>query len=208
MIRMYLFARSRAFFFAGALASALLMVGCSRQIDVPTEEGAAPSDQAPFRAVASNTGENTSSTSEPAPTREKNLPFDESHDLPAGTLLTVRLDAPIPADKPDFFKGSLDEAVVLHGRTIIPRGALASGRIEFASSLNLKPDRAYVRLALTSVQLSGTDVPVRTASLFARQHNPDGASNPGIRLEKGHRLTFRLTQPIYAANQTAQVPAE
>ncbi len=202
MIRMHSFGVIRGIVILAALAAIILADGCSRQIDVPTDESAAQTDQAPFRPVGS------SSIEESAPVLEEHagsLPFHHAQSLPSGSLLTIRLNTPIAADNPDSFEGTLDEPIMVRGRVVIPRGALVSGRVEFASSTNVRPERAYVRLTLTSVHASEGDLSVRTASLFARQHNPEGLSSPRIRLEKGHRLTFRLTEPVYAATQTAQV---
>lgn len=187
------------------LFALISVMGCSRQIDVPSEEAAAQSDQAPFREVGSNSIGASAPVPEDPSSKHSGLPFHDSQNLPAGTLISVRLDASISAGQPNSFEGSVDEPVVILGKTILPRGTLVSGRVEFASSSNVRPDRSYVRLALISIRLAGTDVPVQTASLFARQHNPEGASNPIIRLEKGHRLTFRLTEPVYSLLQTAQV---
>ncbi len=206
MIRVHLLNLTRRLLIAPALAVIIAAVGCSRQIEVPTNETGTQTDQVPFGSVTSNRSESSSPAPDEQALKEDRLPFhQDSQTLPLGTLLTIRLEAPIAAGKSESFEGILDEPVVLHGKTVIPRGTLVSGRIEFASPYSVKLNRAYVRLALTSVQISGNDVPVRTASLFARQHNPVDRANPVSRLEKGHRLTFRLTEPLYAVAQTAQV---
>ena len=88
---------------------------------------------------------------------------------------------------------------------LIPRGADVTGRVESARTSQMKPGRGYIQLALQSVRVGGVDVPVQTASLFVRQSPQKDSSAPVIRLEKGHRLTFRLIQPVYAANQTPQI---
>ena len=61
-----------------------------------------------------------------------------------------------------------------------------------------------VRLALESVHMGGVDVPVQTASLFARQGPAADISPSTVRLEKGRRLTFRLTEPVLLAPQRTQ----
>jgi hypothetical protein len=187
----------------GLVALTLMTItGCSRQIDIPADEGTAQTDQAPFREGAS--GESSSPVSDGQSHGRRTLPFDDTQTIPIGTLLTVRLRAPIFAEKSDSFEGIVELPVVVRGRTVIAQGALVSGLVEFATSSSINPERGYVRLVLTAIRVSGSDLPVRSASLFTRQDNPSQPSNPGVRLEKGHRLTFRLTEPLEIVTQTAQ----
>ena len=119
----------------------------------------------------------------------------------------VRLKDPISADKtgnPNSFEASIDQPVVIEGNTLIPQGAIVTGQVESARLSKVKPGRGYVRLALHSVQVSGVDLPLHTASLFVRQSSPDGPSGPTVRLQKGHRLTFRLTEPAFTASQSSR----
>jgi hypothetical protein len=133
-------------------------------------------------------------------------PFQDSRNLPAGTLLTVELKNPVYAGNPissGSFEAVVVEPVVVKGNTLIPAGATAEGRVEAAQASKVRPSRGYVRLALESVQVGGSDIPVQTASLFARQSPPTDQS--AIHLEKGRRLTFRFTESVYPFNQKAQV---
>jgi hypothetical protein len=136
--------------------------------------------------------------------------FGDSDILPAGTLLTVRLDKALSADAPEAggaFDAVVDEPVVIKGITIIPEGANVAGRIEAARPSALKRNRAYVRLTLASIDVEGRDLPVQTSSLFARGRSDSiaslqNASSIGsvnsislvnsVHLEKGRQLTFRL----------------
>jgi hypothetical protein len=156
------------------------------------------------------------------------LPFHDSQNLPAGTLLTVRLKNPISAENPGAhatFEGVVDEPVVIAGNKLVPRGATVAGRVESAQASNLRRNRGYLRLALESIQLGGVSLPVQTSSLFVRgtaaeipAGQRDGARSGGpqnaapqsdmqqgeafaavVSLEKGRRLTFRLTEPVYVA---------
>jgi hypothetical protein len=134
------------------------------------------------------------------------LPFQDSRDLPAGTLVTVELKNSIYAGNPissGSFEAVVVQPVVVKGNTLIPAGATAEGRVEAAQASKVRPSRGYVRLALESVQVGGSDIPVQTASLFARQSTPNDQSP--IHLEKGRRLTFRFTEPVYSFNQKTQV---
>jgi len=133
------------------------------------------------------------------------VPFDDSRSLPAGTLLTVRLKNQISADYPGFtgvFDAVVDEAILVEGNELLPRGAGAAGRVESARTSELKRNRGYVRLTLDSVNIQGRELPIQTASLFVHgntgetQPSGNGNSPQVIRLASGRRLTFRLTEPL------------
>jgi hypothetical protein len=152
---------------------------------------------------------------------EVNIPFHNAQEsdyqnqalqnLPAGTLLTVRLKSPIASGNPDAaanFDAVVDQAVVVEGNKLVPSGTIVSGLVESARASNLKLDHGYLRLTLASIHLAGLDVPVETSSLFVRANAaqtqssqiqvPKGeASSRIIRLESGRRLVFRLTKPVY-----------
>jgi hypothetical protein len=141
---------------------------------------------------------------------ENGLPFHDPQNLPAGTLLTVRLKSPISAGSQGArgtFEAVVDEPVVIEGNKLIPRGAVVAGRVESARTSNLKRNRGYLRLALDSIRVRGLNLPVQTSSLFVRGNageiephaSEDSGGSAVIHLEKGHRLTFRLTETVYVA---------
>ncbi len=179
-------------------------VACSRQLDLPTEEATPQTDQAPFRDVSSTSHNETSAHLVDLAQKPAGIPFRDSQHLPSGSLLNIRLKSPISAADNSTFEGMIEDPVVVQGKTVIPQGSVVSGRVESASPLTVQPDRGYVRLTLTSVRIGEVDVPIQTASLFARQHNPGNPSNRKVRLDKGHLLTFRLTEPVYATTQSAK----
>jgi len=194
----------------GVLAVALLgMAACSRSVDVPTEEGTAPTGQTPFHDDAPQPASDLADyypSSNSRTASANSLPFQDSQSLPAGTLLIVRLQGPISITKSGVhepFECSLDEAVLIDGNTVIPRGATVTGRVESARTSNLKPNRGYLRLALESVHMAGLDVPLQTASLFVRQSPQGDPSGTQVRLEKGRQLTFRLREPVFSSSRAS-----
>jgi hypothetical protein len=193
--------RSRIWLVVLALACAF---GCSRQIDVP--DGTPQADQTPFREKGTTDGSDAiGAVAGLSQTNGNVVPFRSSQYVPAGTLLTVRLQSAITAGisaAGNAFQAVIEEPVVIEGNTMIPQGAVVAGRIESSRVSKVKPDRGYVRLALESVHVGELDVPVQTASLFAPQAPQNEET---IRLEKGRRLTFRLTQPVSMNGQRAQL---
>ena len=197
----------------------LWAAACSRPDGLRTADGAAQTaqHQVPFHernasaANGSPSGESSAAQdSESKP--DIGLPFHEPS-IPVGTLLTVRLTNPVAAENPDgtaTFEAVVADPVVIDGDTMVPQGANVAGRVESARASKVKSNRGYVRLALDSIHLAGTDLPIQTSSLFVRGDannevtSDEGDSMTVIRLAKGHRLTFRLAQPVYVSSQRAQ----
>ena len=196
--------------------------GCARPVGPQSDDGAPPTDQhsVPFHDVAgqdSRPNDPASATDHPTP--DTALPFHDPKNLPAGTLLTVRLKNPIFAQNPGekgTFEALVDEAVVVEGNKLVPRGTPVLGRVESARSSSVGSNRGYVRLALDSIRLGDFDLPVLTSSLFVRGNFAESSPSQGdtaqrsspivIHLEKGRRLTFRLSEPAYvAASQRTRV---
>ena len=207
-----------------ALLSLLGAVGCAPPGELQGGEGATPAgqQQIPFHEGGGrpsptgnpSTAQDSGNDAKP----ETDLPFHDPQNLPAGTLLTVRLKNPISAEHADataIFEAVVDQPILMEGNPLVPVGATVSGRVESARASNLKRNRGYLRLTLASIHLAGVDVPLQTSSLFvggkagqtqAPQSLDGQASATVVRLEKGRRLVFRLTQPVYVA-ASRQAPA-
>ena len=196
----------------------LLTIACSRPVGLHGNDGAAQADksQVPFQdgPVQDGSGAGASDpNSQPQDHSQKaegGLPFRDSQSLPVGTLLTVRLKNAISTDAPSAsstFEAVVEEPVTIEGTTLVPRGASVAGRVESARASKIRGNRNYVRLRLDSIGVAGRDLPVQTSSLFAHGDASvtplTGDATPAalIHLEKGHRLTFRLTEPVYIASQ-------
>ena len=206
----------------------LSTTGCAPPAGLQTSDATTQSDQRP---VPFDDSDATSSDASGAPVQgssntakpDANIPFHKAQSLqsknlapqniPAGTLLTVRVKSSIASGKPDAaagFEAIVDQAVIIEGNQLLPSGTIVSGLVESARASNLKVDRGYLRLTLASIHLAGSDVPVQTSSLFVRasaaqtqgaeiQVPRDEGSSSGVQLESGQRLVFRLTKPVYVA---------
>ena len=132
------------------------------------------------------------------------------HTLPAGTLITVRLESPLAISQVhagDAFSASISGPITVDGDIVVEGGAPVSGRIEFAQPTADGPsqNRGFVRLTLNSLTLDGSVLPVQTSSLFASgTWRPDphpvsmrtGEAAGSFQIRQGRRLTFRLTAPL------------
>jgi hypothetical protein len=159
--------------------------GCARPNELRNSSNAPPAGQpqVPFHDSDDQAGRPADwlGAHDNGPAAGANLPFHDPQNLPAGTLLTVRLNAPISSDNPAAnatFEAIVDQPVVIEGNKLIPRGAVVSGRVESARTSNLKRNRGYVRLVLESIHLSGASLPVQTASLFVRGSAADAQIAP------------------------------
>jgi hypothetical protein len=179
--------------------------GCARS--GPLHKGDASSSageqSVPFHTdtnQASNSGD-VSATSSPDP--KQAAPFRSTasgHMLPAGTLLTVQLENSLSVAKAhvgDAFRASVAAPITTEEDTVIVPGAAVAGRIESERSLASRQGRGqssgYFRLTLNSITIEGRQFALQTSSLFAR-----ATSQPsmGVAVQKGRRLTFRLTAPV------------
>jgi hypothetical protein len=198
------------------LLALLWATACARPGGLQNDDGAFPADQhqVPFHeaAAAARPGD-APGAQDKSLNPETGLPFHDSQNLPAGTLLTVRLENPISAENPGTngtFEAIVDAPVVIEGNKLVPQGTTVAGRVESTQASNGQRNRGYVRLALDSIQLAGVSLPIQTSSLFVRGEagganlpqgeDPQGeASAVVIHVAKGRRLTFRLTEPVYLA---------
>jgi hypothetical protein len=200
-----------------------LALGCGRPNSPNgTEAGAGspsgPGDQTlPFHPNPDRASEADHAPS-PIPAdhqRDNSTPFHSlaaARSLPAGTLITIRMESSISTSHVsagDPFSASVAGPLTVDGNTLVERGTPVSGRVESAqppaSRPGLRPDPGYVRLTLSALTLDGRAVALQTSSLFARgtfqssAASVDAASkgqSDDFRVQKGRRLTFRLTAPV------------
>jgi len=193
------------------LVLSVCWAGCSRP--GAGNESAQVGQQVPFRGAgeAATGTEPAVFPQEPPSTSPSSAPFHDLETLPAGTLLSVRLKAPIVSlrgtESSNAFTAVLDDPVVLDGMTVLSRGGSVEGHFE--STRPTKSRQELVRLTLSSINVGGRDVPVETSVLFARgKTSAMSASSPShptvVTLEKGRRLTFQLTEAVDLGNQLAK----
>lgn len=85
--------------------------------------------------------------------------------IPAGTFLAIRLIDTIDTDKNiggDTFNASLDEAVEIGGKTVVPKNALVHGKIVHSKESGKISGTPELRLELTHMIVNGRQIPIRT----------------------------------------------
>jgi hypothetical protein len=108
----------------------------------------------------------------------------------------------------DGFIASVAASLTVDGDTLIERGTTVTGRVESAQSQTdrpgLVPGSGYFRLTLNGITIDGRQLVLQTSSLYARGQSPTNRSSgtpsdlhsDGVHVQKGRRLTFRLTAPL------------
>ena len=194
----------------------LVMGACARRDSLPLAEESVSADQhLPFDATSDKRGISPTGSLAPAA-------------IPAGTPVTIhlRLSLSSASSRPgDPFEAVLDEPIIVRGHTLVPRGAILSGRVLDARASDRFQEAGYLRLGLTAISLNGKVMPIQTSSIFMKrgsheQRNVtiirDGSGNkgtligasvdaPGTTYATGsmdvgvapeRRLTFRLAQSL------------
>ncbi len=106
-----------------------------------------------------------------APGGSQQAPFAESKPLviPAKTPIYVRLNESLSsatAQAGQVFSASLDEPLVIDGKTVAPQGAAVRGKVIAARDSGHLHNAGYLRIALSSVAVNGKAVPVETNSVY------------------------------------------
>jgi hypothetical protein len=200
-----------------------ITLGCGRSNRLGKTEAQADSPVAdqtlPFHENSDHNADDSHPALPPDRKTESGAPFPATaheHSLPAGTLITVRLEnslSILKAHPGDTFTASLIGPLEIDGDPVIERGALLNGRIESAQpsvdQTGLSPNPGYLRLTLNSITIDGKAFDIQTSSFFAKgilePRTPSNASSTlsgtnaqfhDLRVQKGRHLTFRLIAPV------------
>lgn len=94
--------------------------------------------------------------------------------VPAGTEVEVRLDESLTTKRNnsgDAFQTTVVEPIVMDGKTVIPEGAIATGRVVYARESGRLKGTARLQLALESVEVGGQEYDFQTSTFIRRGGN-------------------------------------
>jgi hypothetical protein len=97
---------------------------------------------------------------------EKAKPVVRETELPAGTVLQVRLDQALSTTRNkagDKFEASLNEPVMLGGEEVLPKGARFTGHVTTAESSGRLEGRGVLGITLDSFESNGQSYPVSSS---------------------------------------------
>ncbi|MGH9528396.1 MAG: hypothetical protein ACRD2S_00585 [Terriglobales bacterium] len=139
-----------------------VIAGCSSK-----PQGSANSASSPNSSSSSNEASTPAgSSSEASPA--VNQPVEQAPTIiPAGTILSVRLDQPLGSkiSQPgESFSAIMSKGVTVGGEPVIPSGARVSGMVLDAKPLGRFAGGATLQLKLTSVKLNGASIGVETST--------------------------------------------
>jgi hypothetical protein len=98
---------------------------------------------------------------------EKPSPVERSIVVPSGTAIQVRLNSSLDTSRSrpgERFTAVLATPIVVEGRTVVPAGANVEGVVRSSASSGRFKGRAYLSLALNSIEVNGSSVPLLTDS--------------------------------------------
>jgi hypothetical protein len=156
----------RNLLFVCLLSLTLIFAGCS------SEKPATTSD-------AEKTGESGQAGSDSAASR---APAVKAIVIPAGTVLTTRLQDTVGSKiskTGDRFEVTLSKPVVVAGKTVVPSGAVASGKITEAKAAGRFKGGARLNLVLDTLMVDGQRYRIQTAAI-AKASSGKGKRTAGM----------------------------
>jgi hypothetical protein len=94
--------------------------------------------------------------------------------VPEGTPIGVRLDHSLATNQNrpgDVFTATVAEPIIVDGKTAIPKGATATGRVQDVREAGRLKGVARMRLELTSIEVDGQSYDVQTGAALRRGGN-------------------------------------
>jgi hypothetical protein len=141
------------------------LIGCGNK-PATTDNTAAssPSPAATDNAAGGSASSATSGTD--AANEAKAAPTPETITIPAGKAISVRFGETLTSGKTaegDSFSATVAEPVVVHGKTVIKRGASARGVVVASKGMGHFKGGALLQVQLTSVTINGVSHSIQTS---------------------------------------------
>lgn len=133
----------------GVIAAASLFCGCGMHV---TSAAAAPAGQSSM-----------------LPFHHESKAAQQPITVPAGTPIAIRMQSSVSsanASAGEHFQATLDDPLVIAGKTIASRGTDLTGHVVAARSSGRLHKPGYLRLTLDSISLNGKSTPIATSSIF------------------------------------------
>jgi len=146
--------RNRSCTLTGVLALALIMAGCAATSEADTTTANAQNKKG---LLASIFGSSTPVT------------------LPEGTVVAITLDQAISSEDSrsgQSFDATVSDAIVVDGKTVVPKGSRATGRIVEAESSGRLHNPGRLVLDLAAIEVGGTryDIDTGNANREGKSH--------------------------------------
>jgi hypothetical protein len=148
-----------------ALPLVLCLFGCSKA----PEAGVSTTPESAATAAAPKPVESAAQPAENAapPTEPAAAPVESYVQLPAGTVVRVRLNQTLDTaqnESGDRFEATLNAPVAVKGDVVIPKGTTFSGHVTTSRPSGRLKGRAYLGVALDSFELNGAKYRIATGT--------------------------------------------
>jgi hypothetical protein len=93
--------------------------------------------------------------------------FGATLTVPAGTTLTVRMADPLDSDKNhagETFRARVEMPVTVDGKTVVPQGAEAIGRVVYVAQSGRFRGRPVIMMELTALNFDGRSIAILTGA--------------------------------------------
>jgi hypothetical protein len=154
---------------------ALAVVACTSKPPANDASNANPNN-ANNPAAADNSGANPSGGNSGVPGRgsesRSGAETPQAIVVPAGTVITVRLGETLSSKESQAgqtFSATVAEPVEVDGRTVIPKGATATGTVVAAQAAGRFKGASLLRIKLDSITVAGRQRRVETSSVARAQ---------------------------------------
>ena len=146
-------------------------IGCTKQMSTPASAklNAADASQTQQDAQAAAAPFAKDEPQASATKTESKTLVPEQIVIPSGTPVTVRLLSSVSSATSrsgDQFDATLDEPIVVDGKTIAREGTQVTGRVVAARRSGRLSHPGYLRIALSSLTVNGKAVPVQSSSVM------------------------------------------
>lgn len=150
--------------FAAAATALMLSLGACRSNNTPNQAPQTSQSQPQQTPQAGTTGAGQA----PATSQATTPPPPEVLELPVGTAIRVRLDQELGSkisNQGDPFQATVADDVIVHGHTVIEKGARADGTVVDAKPLGRFKGGAMLAVKLDRVHTRWGSYPVETGSI-------------------------------------------
>jgi hypothetical protein len=127
--------------------------------------------------------------------------------IPAGSVITVRLESLLdPSSKNgDVFTSVVSGLIAVGGEVVVPSGVAARGQVIGVKANKKAPEKARLKLALTSLTIDGTTYSIQTKLVTTKaQDNSNGTTattNRELETSAESGLVFKLMVPVTVNRQ-------
>jgi len=129
--------------------------------------------------------------------------------IPAGSVITVRLESPLdPNTKTgDVFTAVVTGLIAVGGEVVVPAGVAARGKVIGVKANKKAPEKARLKLALTSLTIDGTTYSIQTKLVTTKAQDKrkskstTATTSGGAGASDESGLVFKFTAPVTVNRQ-------